>query len=80
MKHNDALVNVYTGIPTNHLFMILYNLMVGFKLNYYQKWLKANTVKELDPIDQLLLTLMKLRLNLLFDDLAVRFNISQTTV
>ena len=76
IKKNDSHVLMYTGIPTNDLFMILYETMESFHLKYYAGW----NVKLLSKTDQLLMTLMKLRLNLPHEDLAIRFNCSSATV
>ncbi|KAK5648114.1 hypothetical protein RI129_003006 [Pyrocoelia pectoralis] len=76
IKNNDAHVLMYTGIPTSALYLILYETMEKFSLKYYSKW----QVKLLPNIDQMLMTLMKLRLNLPHEDLAMRFNCSTSTV
>ena len=47
-----------------------------FKLVYYSSW----TPGSIEIEDQLLLTLMKLTMNCKDADLAVRFNVSETTV
>lgn len=73
IKQNEAL---YTGLPTHSLFMVLFETMDKFSLNYYAKW----HVKMLPKIDQLLMTLMKLRLNVPHDDLALRFRCSTAIV
>ncbi|KAJ8975384.1 hypothetical protein NQ317_008599, partial [Molorchus minor] len=76
IKNNDAHVLMYTGIPTSALFSVLFETMEPFKINYYAGW----QVKLLPRVDQLLMTLMKLRLNLPHEDLAIRFNCSSATV
>lgn len=67
---------MYTGIPTNVLFMVLFETMDSLKLKYYSGW----QVKLFPKIDQLFMTLMKLRLNMPHEDLAIRFNCSSATV
>lgn len=76
IKENDAHLLMYTGIPTNELFMILFELMDSIKLKYYAGW----NVQMIPKIDQLLMTLMKLRLNLPHEDLSIRFSCSAATV
>ncbi|XP_044763919.1 uncharacterized protein LOC123320620 [Coccinella septempunctata] len=76
IKDDNKLVNMYTGLPTVYIFDCLYDLFENLTLNYTQGW----TVGIIPKKDQLLLTLMKLRLNLLHNDLACRFNCSQATV
>lgn len=65
---------LYTSLPAD-VFIILTELVKRFDLTYY-RW----TVKVLPVEDQLLLTLMKLKLNLKDLDLAERFCISRSTV
>nr|CAI5848763.1 unnamed protein product [Callosobruchus analis] len=67
---------MYTGLPNAHIFEATYSLFENMPLNYVQGW----TVGKIAKRDQFLLTLMKLRLNLLYNDLAYRFNVSQGTV
>ncbi|XP_031333374.1 uncharacterized protein LOC116163533 [Photinus pyralis] len=76
IEGNSHLVTVYTGLPTKDIFLTLFSLFENMKLNYFMGWQVVSVPK----IDQLLLTLMKLKLNLLNADLALRFNISRETV
>lgn len=76
IENNNHLISVYTGLPTKELFLTLYSLFENMNLNYFNGW----QVVRISKIDQLLLTLMKLKLNLLNDDLGLRFNISRETV
>uniref|UniRef100_A0A6P7GGC3 Uncharacterized protein LOC114342190 n=1 Tax=Diabrotica virgifera virgifera TaxID=50390 RepID=A0A6P7GGC3_DIAVI len=76
IKNNDAHVEMYTGITSSALYLVVFDLMNSFELNYYEKW----QVTSLPKIDQMLMTLMKLRLNLPHEDLAIRFNCSTATV
>ena len=67
---------LYTSFPPD-VFQVLVNLVIRMSpFNYYAGW----TVSCLSPEDQLLMTLMKLRLNCKDLDLAVRFNTSRGTV
>lgn len=76
VRGNNKLILLYTGIPTEEIFMALFNLLKDVGINYYYRW----KVEKLGKIDQLFLTLMKLRQNFPHEDLAVRFNVSQGTV
>ncbi|XP_063045654.1 uncharacterized protein LOC134467494 [Engraulis encrasicolus] len=66
----------YTGMPDAATVFFLYALLSKFPLKYHYDW----TVQSMPLIDQLLLTLMKLRLNCGIEDLSTRFNCSRTTV
>ncbi|XP_077093592.1 uncharacterized protein LOC143745364 [Siphateles boraxobius] len=57
-------------------FSFFFNLLSKFELQYHSDW----TVQMMPLVDQLLLTLMKLRLNCGHVDLATRFNCSTATV
>lgn len=76
IENNDHIIMVYTGIPTKDIFVSLFKLFENLELKYFRQWQVVNVQKK----DQLLLTLMKLKLNLLNDDLAFRFKISRETV
>ena len=76
IEDKDHLVTVHTGLPSKDIFLALFSLFQDRKLNYFAGW----QVVRIPKIDQLFLTLMKLKLNLLNDDLSVRFNISRETV
>jgi hypothetical protein len=62
--------------PTAAIFENLCQLLKNIELNYYLKW----NVQKLSKVDQLLLTLTKLRQNFPHLDLAQRFQLSQATV
>ena len=62
----------YTGLPNIALFLFIVNHVEGF--------LNSVRVRRLSNFQKLLLTLMKLRLNLDYSDLGYRFNIRQSTV
>jgi len=74
--YGSRLLYQYTGLPSAEHFMLLLRLLQRFDLNYHKGWI----VRKLPLEDQLLCTLMKLRLNLASFDLAYRFKISVPTV
>lgn len=65
----EALSLLHTGLSLAAFYSVAEHLLLLHKGNF-----------QLDPRDQLLLTLMNLRLNLLQDDLAERFSVSQSVV
>ena len=69
-ENDDNKVRYYTGLSTWKLLMVLFG--------YVQSYLKQRS--NLTPFQQLLLTLMKLRLNLPGQDLAYRFHVHGSTV
>ncbi|KAI4455496.1 thap domain protein [Holotrichia oblita] len=73
---SDKLILEYTGLPTRNVFESLFSLLKDVDIKYYLKW----NVRKITRIDQLLLTLMKLRQNFSHVDLAFRFQISEATV
>ena len=92
----DKKVKFYTGIPTRKAFDTLYQLLlpkvgelkhwhgpskVSSPLKHFSTPpKKAGRHRKLDGKDEFLLTLIKLRLSILNEDLGDRFNISATTV
>ncbi|KAL5246013.1 hypothetical protein ACI65C_013421 [Semiaphis heraclei] len=44
LSQNDDLINSYTGLPSNAVFMALYNLVKNVEFNYYLKW-TVETIK-----------------------------------
>ena len=81
IKHNDHLVSFYTGFPSFDLFLEFYQFLgpAVDKLHYWRTKpdaRKRHCSTKLTPVDQLFMTLVKLRLDLKFVDLAFRFNIS----
>jgi hypothetical protein len=76
VQGSDKLILLYSGLPNHSTFEALYDLIKDVELNYYLDW----AVQKIEKIDQLLLTLMKLRLNAPHLDLAERFSVSQATV
>lgn len=72
LENNDLKVKFYTGLPTFALLMHIFNL-VECKVNTSHR-------NALPKFSEFLLVLIRLRLGLLEQDLAYRFNISQSTV
>lgn len=70
-KGNENKVNFYTGLPTYALLL--------FVLHEIAPFLNVTATSSLNKFQQLLLTMMKLRLNLKFVDLGYRFRISHVT-
>ncbi|KAL2086788.1 hypothetical protein ACEWY4_017847 [Coilia grayii] len=73
--HPDK-VSYYTGLPDAATVFFLEALLSKFNLQYHFDW----NVQIMPLIDQLLLTLMKLRLNCGVLDLSTRFNCCRATV
>ncbi len=71
-EKNDQKVCFYTGLPTWDILQKL--------LKYIEPCFATTSRSLLSPCQQLLLTLMRLRLNLLGVDLGFRFNIHMSTV
>ena len=85
IKQDEKLFLFYTGFNSYKVFLAFYEFFgpAVEKLNYWgskQNPWKQNQSKKLRPMDQLLMTLMKLTLNLKFLDLAVCFGVSESTV
>ena len=66
----------FTGLPTAKDFDSLVHLCQRFDIQYYMGW----RVESVPLEDQIFITLMKLRCNYSHTDLAIRFNVSDTTV
>ncbi|CAB0019093.1 unnamed protein product, partial [Nesidiocoris tenuis] len=66
------LLHYFTGLPSFGSFQLLLQLLSSAPLSYYDGWKAKMPLK-----DQLLLTLMKLRLNSDYTDLSTRFQISR---
>uniref|UniRef100_A0A1A8PLH0 Si:dkey-56d12.4 n=3 Tax=Nothobranchius TaxID=28779 RepID=A0A1A8PLH0_9TELE len=69
LLRTDMLCRLYTGLSLSAFHQLTRNLL-PFNAQIF----------ELDPIDQLLMTLMKLKLNLLLEDLAERFGVCPSGV
>lgn len=76
IKNNQEKMLLYTSF-TYDIFQIIVATLQRFEpLNYYSGWNVTNVSLE----DQVLITLMKLRLNLRDLDLADRFSTSRATI
>lgn len=82
---NDDLVKLYTGFTTYSVFLAFYEFL-GPSVNELayrgvsQRAQKRQRRRKLNSLNQLFLTLMKLRLNLHNKDLAFRFGIRESLV
>lgn len=70
-KNDDKKMSYYSGLPSFKLFKLI--------LDELEPALSKIRIKEIDNFQKLLLTLMKLRFNISFKDLAYRFQISGTS-
>ena len=90
---SDSDIRFYTGLPDYKTFLALHNFLKprsGFQLNYYNGYtnvtkhpsyvVSRGRPRNLAEIDELFLTMNRLRLGLLEKDLADRFNTDQTEV
>ena len=90
---SDSDIRFYTGLPDYATFIALYNFAkpkLGFSLNYYNDYTNASKdpsyivslgrTRNLCELDELFLTLTRLRLDLLEKDLGDRFKILQQEV
>ena len=82
---NDDLVKLYTGFTTYSVFLAFYEFL-GPSVNELayrgvsQRAQKRQRRRKIDSLNQLFLTLIKLRLNLCNKDLAFRFGICESLV
>ena len=84
IQSNDRLFRFYTGFISYSVFFAFFKFLgpVVYELEYWsskRKQRKRRSCK-LDPINQLFLTLVKLRLNLKVQDLAYHFGLSTGSV
>lgn len=81
IKHDDGLVSFYTGF-TSYATLLAFFHFLGPAVDKLHYWgtkaepRRRNRLTKLSPLNQLLLTLVKLRLNLKTKDLAFRFSVS----
>ena len=86
VPQNDRDAHFFTGLPTYAVFLCLLEPLLSnlrYRSDVSQRDCATpvcSRTRALSPIDELFLTLMKLRLGLLNQDLAYRFNISITSV
>ena len=74
LKDNDEVTKFYTGLPSWKVF----HHLVSFLSNCCPNLTSTRT--KVSPSDSLLLTLMRLRLNLRIEDLSYRFGVPVSTV
>ena len=75
IKDDAETLTMLTGLPSIAVFELLAEFLDRFELKYYSGW----KVTSVNTKNQLLLTLMKLKLNSPFLDLGNRFGISRST-
>ncbi|KAL5238863.1 hypothetical protein ACI65C_006273 [Semiaphis heraclei] len=72
LESDDKMYEFYCGI-SKAMFDIIVDLCSKVSINYYYGWV----VEKFSLKDQILMTFIKLRLNLAYPDLAFRFNTNQ---
>ena len=82
-QHDDTLVCFYTGFASFFVFAAFTEFLgpIVNKLHYWgtrEGQCQRHDTQKLDPMNQLFMTLVKLRLNLKLTDLAFRFGISKS--
>ena len=70
-RNNDKKVQFYTGLPSFDILNIVFHRIVPFVNRKSQL---------LTPFEEFIMTIMKLKVNMPFEDLAYRFNVSVSTV
>ena len=84
IQHNDRLIRFYTGFTSYAIFLVFLEFLgpVIHKLNYWgsKEQRQRYRIRELDPMNQLFLLLIKLRCSLKGEDLAFCFEISASSV
>jgi len=73
IQENDSLINYYTGLPNKETIIFFKIIFKNTHITYFSGW----NVERIPKNDQILMTLMKLRLNLDFIDSGVRFGCSR---
>ena len=84
IANDDKLIRFYTGFTSYDIFVAFFEFL-GPSVTQLDYWGEKDVrtirrSRKLDPINQLFLTLMKLKLDLKYLDLSVRFGISKTLV
>eukprot|EP00731_Ephydatia_muelleri_P000826 Em0001g826a len=84
IANDDNLIRFYTGFTSYDTFVAFFEFL-GPSVTQLDYWGEKDVrtirrSRKLDPINQLFLTLMKLKLDLKYLDLSVRFGISKTLV
>lgn len=85
IKHDDRLISFYTGFSSYTVLMAFFHFLgpAVDKLHYWGTMTeprKRHRLTKISPLDLLLMTLVKLRLNLKVKDLAFRFGVSSAAV
>ena len=95
IQHKDHLMKIYTGLTNHSKFSWIFNTIkhniphlqmykgaTSYNVKRYQQNMtkKPGPERKLKPENELLLTLMKIKLDLLYEDLAFRFDISVSLV
>ena len=89
IKNNDELVKLYTGIPDYATLMIFYEEVLKGDAEVMRIWKGKHCKDDFDelkcgyqklPLEQLFMTLVRLRMAFPELDLANRFSVSQSTV
>jgi len=75
LESDNKLFEFYCGISKS-MFLIIVDLCSKVNFSYYYSW----NVEKFCLKDQILMTLIKLRLNLAYPDLAFRFKTSESTI
>lgn len=70
-RNDDKKVQFYTGLPSFDILNTVFNRIVPFV---------SRNSQLLTPFQEFVMTIMKLKLNMPFEDLAYRFNVSVSTV
>ena len=71
IKDNDTATKLYTGLPSWDMYMLIFNFVAP-----YIPRIRSKLILQ----DELLMVLMRLRLNLLITDISYCFEISNSTV
>jgi len=65
IENTNSLITYYTGMPNKSVIDLLFGIFKSLQINYFLGW----NVERINRNDQILMTLMKLRLNIDFIDL-----------
>ena len=85
IRDDDKLISFYTGFRSYSVFLAFFNFL-GPAVDKLTYWGRKSVQRQrhrstkVSPMNQLLMTLMRLRLNLKVLDLSVRFGVSRTAV
>ena len=85
IRDDDKLISFYTGFRSYSVFLAFFNFL-GPAVDKLTYWGRKSAQRQrhrstkVSPMNQLLMTLMRLRLNLKVLDLSVRFGVSRTAV